>query len=218
MSIKVLIADDHAVVRSGLTMLINTQDDMKVVATASNGREAYDKTLEFKPDVVIMDLNMGPGENGYSTTMRLKKTVPEVEVLILTMHDDREYLYKVLKAGASGYILKNAEEMDVMTAIRTVYHGEAYLYPQATKALIQEFLKRVDSEDNPAYQELTSREQEILVMIAKGYSNKEIGELLYISVKTVEMHKAHIMEKLQLRTRHELVSYAHSRGLLDFHT
>lgn len=216
MTLKVLIADDHAVVRAGLRMLIDMQADMKVVETASDGKEAYEKALAYRPDVVLMDLNMEPGENGIETTARLKEAAPSIEVLILTMHDDREYLYKVLKAGASGYILKNADEMDVMHAIRTVHRGDVYLYPNAAKSIIQDFLKSMEGGPAPAYEALTSREREVLVYIAKGYSNKEISEQLFLSVKTVEMHKSNIMDKLQLRTRHELVSYAHSRGLLKY--
>ncbi len=217
MSIRVLIADDHAVVRSGLSMLINAQEDMEVVGTAADGKEAVEKALELRPDIVLMDLSMPPGENGLSATTRLKEAAPEIEILVLTMHDDEEYLFRVLQAGASGYILKSAPDMDLIAAIRTVHQGAAYLYPSATKSLIQEFLQRVQrGEDANQYHVLTDREREILVLIAKGYSNKEIAELLVVSVKTVETHKTKIMEKLHLKTRPELVRYAVKKGLLDF--
>jgi len=217
MSIRVLIADDHAVVRSGLSMLINAQSDFEVIGTAADGKEAFDKALQLKPDVVVMDISMPPGENGLSATARLKEAAPDIQILVLTMHDDEEYLFRVLQAGASGYILKSAPELDLISAIRTVNEGAAYLYPSATKSLIQEFLVRVQKgEGQSELDGLTEREQEILSLIAKGYSNKEIAEQLMLSVKTIETHKTKIMEKLQLRTRPELVRYALKKGLLDF--
>lgn len=127
MSIRVLIADDHAVVRSGLSMLINAQPDMEVVESAADGREAFDKTLAIKPDIVVMDISMPPGESGLSATARIKDAAPDVHILILTMHDDEEYLFRVLQAGASGYILKSAPDFDLITAIRQVHSGAAYL-------------------------------------------------------------------------------------------
>lgn len=205
MTIRILIADDHAIVRTGLTLLIEAQEDMEVIGTAADGSEAFDKALQLKPDIVLMDLSMPPGENGLSATQRLKEAAPEIDVLILTMHDDEEYLFRVLQAGASGYVLKNAPDMELLSALRTVAQGAAYLYPSATKSLISEFLQRVKKgEDADSYQILTDREKEILTLIAKGYSNKEIAEQLIVSVKTVETHKAHIMEKLQLKTRPEI--------------
>ncbi len=217
MSIRVLIADDHAIVRSGLSMLIGSQSDMQVVGTAADGKEAYEKALELRPDIVLMDLSMPPGENGLSATQRLKEAAPDIDILILTMHDDEEYLFRVLQAGASGYVLKSAPDMELLSALRTVAQGAAYLYPSATKSLISEFLQRVKKgEDGDSYQILTEREKETLSLIAKGYTNKEIAEQLVVSVKTVETHKAHIMEKLQLKTRPELVRYALKKGLLDF--
>ncbi len=217
MSIRVLIADDHAVVRSGLSMLINAQSDLEVVGTAADGKEAFDKALVLRPDVVVMDISMPPGESGLSATARLKEAAPEINILILTMHDDEEYLFRVLQAGASGYILKTAPEIDLITAIRQVCQGAAYLYPSATKSLIQEFLQRVQrGEDQGKFDVLTDREREILALIAKGYANKEIAEQLVLSVKTVETHKTKIMEKLHLKTRPELVRYAAKKGLLEF--
>ena len=217
MSIRLLIADDHAIVRSGLAMLINAQSDMEVVGTAADGGEAFQKALELEPDLVLMDLSMPPGENGLSATQRLRDAAPHIHILVLTMHDDEEYLFRVLQAGAHGYILKSAPDADLLSAIRTIHSGAAYLHPSATKSLIQEFLTRVQRGENlEQFHVLTDREQEILTLIAKGYSNKEIAEKLIVSVKTVETHKAKIMEKLQMKTRHELVSYALKKGLLDF--
>jgi two-component system, NarL family, response regulator NreC len=216
-SIQVVIADDHAIVRSGLSMLINAQEDMEVVGMATDGGEAVDLALKFRPHIIVMDLSMPPGENGLSATMKLRELAPDIGVLVLTMHDDEEYLFRVLQAGASGYILKSAPDIVLIDAIRTVYKGDAYLYPSATKTLIQEFMQRVQKGvDTDRFNVLTEREQEILVLVAKGYANKEIAEKLCVSVKTIETHKTKIMEKLQLKTRPELVRYAMKKGLLDF--
>ncbi|RXT07090.1 response regulator transcription factor [Ammoniphilus sp. CFH 90114] len=215
MKIRVLIADDHHVVRSGLSMLIGSQDDMEVIGTASDGIDAYHKALELKPDVIIMDVNM-PGENGLSATTKIKAMAPEIEILILTMHDNKEYLFHMLKAGASGYLLKNAHDSDLMNAIRTVHSGAAYLYPSAAKILIEEFVTKVErGAETDQYDLLTEREKEILPLITLGYSYKEISEKLYVSVKTVESYKMKIMEKLQLKTRPELINYALKKGLLE---
>jgi Response regulator containing a CheY-like receiver domain and an HTH DNA-binding domain len=215
--LRILIADDHAIVRTGLTYLLGAQPRMEVIGTASDGKEAVEKTLSLHPDIVLMDLSMPPGENGLFATERIREESPETKILILTMHDDEEYLFHVLRAGASGYILKSANDLDLVNAIRTVAKGDAYLYPSATKLLIQEYLNRVQhGEDIEDYHVLTDREQEILVLTAKGYSNKEIADQLVLSVKTIETHKAHVMEKLHLKTRPELVHYALKKGLLDF--
>ncbi|NHN29517.1 response regulator [Paenibacillus agricola] len=216
MSIKVLLVDDHAVLLSGLTMLINSQADMMVIGTASNAIEAYEAVMRLQPDVVMMDISMA-GENGLSATYRIKQALPQVEILILTMFDDHDLLFNALKAGATGYMLKTAQELDVTNAIRTVYRGEVYLYQNAAKELIAEFLDKVNKGTHLfEVSSLTPRENDIISRIAKGYSNKEIGETLYLSVKTVEAHKSKIMEKLQLRTRQKLVSYAFKHGLLHF--
>ena len=215
--LRILIADDHAIVRTGLAYLLGAQSRMEVVGTAADGKEAVEKTLSLHPDVVLMDLSMPPGENGLIATERIREEAPETRVLILTMHDDEEYLFHVLRAGACGYILKSANDLDLVNAIRTVARGDAYLYPSATRLLIQEYLDHVEQGDESEdYHILTDREQEILVLTAKGYSNKEIADQLVLSVKTVETHKAHVMEKLHLKTRPELVRYALKKGLLDF--
>jgi two-component system, NarL family, response regulator NreC len=215
-TITVLIADDHKIVRSGLSMLIGNQPDIEVVGTASDGMEAYHKCLELNPDVVLMDLNMPPGNNGLIATKRLKETGSKSKVLILTMHDESEYIFKVLHSGASGYLLKSSDDMDLINAIRTVHHGEAYLYPRATTLLIEDYMNRVVDQQGSDLELLTCREQEVLAYLAKGYSNKEISELLFVSVKTVEAHKSNVMQKLKLHTRPELVKYALKNGLLDF--
>ena len=214
--ITILIADDHAVVRSGLAMLINSQPDMEVVGVAADGREAVELAMKLLPEVVVMDLRMPPGENGLLATARLQELAPQINVLILTMHDDEEYLFQALKVGAAGYILKNAPDFDLIKAIRTVNQGEPYLYPSATKSLIGDFLRRKNKgAEIESFTLLTEREQQTLRLVAMGYGNKEVAEKLCLSVKTVESYKAKIMEKLQLQTRPELVRYAMKKGLLD---
>ncbi|MFV9510122.1 response regulator [Tepidibacillus sp. LV47] len=213
--IRILLVDDHAVVRSGLMMLMNSQPDMEVVGEAADGNEGIAKALELQPDVVLMDLSMPHGRDGFSATSELKKVMSNVQVLILTMHDDDEYLFRALKAGAAGYVLKSAPGNELLQAIRTVYKGEAYLYPTATKRLIEGYLKFAEKEEEDSLELLSPREKEILSYVATGYSNKEIADKLIISVKTVENHKAKIMEKLQLTTRPQLVKFAIKKGLLE---
>lgn len=214
--INIVIADDHAVVRSGLAMLINSQTDMNVVGVAADGQEAVELAIKLLPQVVLMDLRMPPGENGLLATARLQELMPQIKVLILTMHDDEEYLFQSLKAGAMGYILKNAPEFDLIKAIRTVNKGEPYLYPSATKSLIEDFLcRKHKGNESQSLNLLTEREQQTLRLVAMGYANKDIADKLCLSVKTVESYKAKIMEKLQLKTRPEMVRYAMKKGLLD---
>jgi two-component system response regulator NreC len=217
MMIRILVVDDHAVVRTGLQLLLNAKPNMEVIGEASEGNEAIQKAMEFKPDVVLMDLSMPHGKDGLTTTSELKKSLPDTSILILTMHDDEEYLFRVIHAGASGYILKSAPHEELLNAIDCVAAGKAYLYPSATKRLMEEYLDKLKKGENTnSYEILSDREKEILGLIAKGYSNKEIGEQLIISVKTVETHKGNLMEKLNMRTRPELVKYAVKKGLLNF--
>lgn len=210
---KIIIADDHAVVRSGFMHLLNFQDDMEVIATAADGREAYELTAKYEPDILLLDLSMPPGESGLITTGKIKENIPETKIIILTMHAEEEYLYNVLKSGASGYVLKKAPDEELLTAIRTVYTGGTYIDPSMAPSLVREFLNNNDSD---SLQLLSQRELEILPLAAKGYGNKEIAEMLFISVKTVEAHKANIMAKLNLKSRPELVEYALKKKLLNF--
>jgi two-component system response regulator NreC len=216
--IKLLICDDHAVVRSGLSMLLNGRHEIQVVGEASEGNEAIRMAQELRPDVVLMDLSMPHGKDGMTATTELKQELPDTAVLILTMHDDDQYLFRAIQIGASGYILKNAPHEELLSAIQTVAQGNAYLYPTATKRLMNEYLVRIKEGGEGAgpYESLSEREKEILSWIAKGYSNKEIADNLIISVKTVESHKSNLMEKLGLRTRPELLKFAFKKGLLDF--
>jgi len=215
--IRMLIVDDHAVVRSGLKALLDGKHDIAVVGDAADGNEGIRLALELKPDVVLMDLSMPHGKDGLTATAELKKLLPDTTVLILTMHDDDEYLFRAIQAGASGYILKSAPHEELVQAIHSVARGDAYLYPTATRRLMNEYLERVKSgEGGGAYESLSEREKEILALIAMGYSNKDIAEKLVISVKTVETHKSNLMEKLGLKTRPDLVKFALKKGLLNF--
>lgn len=216
--IRIMLVDDHVVVRTGLRMLLDGQPNLEVVGDAADGDEAIRIAQQLKPDVVLMDLSMPHGKDGLTATAELKKLLPDTSVLILTMHDDDEYLFRSIHAGASGYVLKSAPHEELLTAIESVAAGNAYLYPTATKRLMHEYMERLKHGGDGAdsYETLSEREREVLSWIAKGYSNKEIAENLIISVKTVETHKAHLMEKLGLRTRPDLVKYALKKGLLNF--
>lgn len=220
MNVKIVIADDHAVVRTGFSMILNYQEDMEVVATAADGVEAYQKVLEYKPDVLILDLSMPPGESGLVATSKISESFPETKILILTMYDDEEYLFHVLKSGAKGYILKNAPDEQLILAVRTVYKGETYVDMKMTTSLVNEFINQSHQEEvsysSDPFKILSKRELEILPLIAKGYGNKDIAEKLFVSVKTVEAHKTHLMNKLNLKSKPELVEYALKKKLLEF--
>ncbi|MGO4495607.1 response regulator [Paenibacillus sp. 2RAB27] len=216
-TLKILVVDDHAVVRSGLMMLLHGKHNMEVIGEAADGEEGIHAAGLLKPDVVLMDLNMPAGMDGLTATAELRRLMPDLAILILTMHDDDEYLFRAIHVGASGYILKSAPHDELLTAIRSVAEGNAYLYPTATKRLMNEYIERLKQGENvDTFGSLSEREREVLALIAKGFSNKEIAEQLVISVKTVESHKSNVMEKLGLKTRPELVKYAAKKGLLNF--
>lgn len=214
--IRIMVVDDHVVVRRGLSYIINAQSDMQVVCDAADGLEAMMKLEQNEIDVILMDLSMPPGENGLVTTKKIKELDKKVKVLIMTMHDDEEYLFRALKIGASGYLLKNAYDEEMLEAIRAVYAGGVYIHPSVAPALVREFLTKneVDEKIN-SYELLSKREQEILPLIALGYGNKEIAEKLFVSVKTVEAHKTSIMHKLGFEKRTDLVHYAIKKNLID---
>ena len=212
--ISVLLADDHAIVRSGIKHMINSQTDMEVIDEAENGEEVVQKAFDKQPDVIIMDLNM-PKKSGLVATKQINEADSKSKIIVLTMHEGKEYLFNALQAGASSYLLKSYHEDDLIKAIRTVYRGEAYLYPNATKLLLEEYMKKSDA-NKDELNKLTGREQEVLSYLAKGYTNREIGEMLFLSVKTIESYKSKIMEKLQLKTRPDLVKFAAKNGYLDF--
>ncbi|MEY8749933.1 response regulator transcription factor [Alkalicoccobacillus gibsonii] len=215
---RIIIADDHAIVRSGFSMILNYQDDMNVIGLCADGIEAYQMVAKYEPDLLLMDLSMPPGESGLIATGKIKEDFPQTKILILTMHDDDEYLFHVLKNGASGYMLKNAPDEELLLAIRTIYNGGTYIHPNMTTSLVRELVNHHEPSpnSNDPFHILSNRELEILPLIAKGYGNKDIAQLLYISVKTVEAHKAKIMDKLQLKSRPELVEYALKNKLLTF--
>ena len=214
--IRVLIADDHAVLRAGLNMLLNTQADMEVIGEASNSDEAVSKTIELVPDVLLLDITM-PGPGGIDVIRRVKATELPVAILVLTMHEDEGYFREALKAGALGYIPKKAAETELISAIRMVHRGEVFLYPSLTKNLVKELIygdtldKGIESD---SYDRLSQREKEVLQLVVKGNTNQQIADRLSLSVKTVETYKARMMEKLDLQDRVELVRYALQRDLL----
>src|SRR5690554_5879390 len=198
-------------------MLLDGKHNMRVVGEAADGDEAIELAVKLKPDVVLMDLSMPQGKDGLTATTELKKQCPKSNVLILTMHDDEEYLFRAIHVGASGYILKSAPHEELLSAIQSVSEGNAYLYATATKRLMTEYMEKLKNGENAGtYDSLSDREKEVLSWVAKGYSNKEIAENLIISVKTVESHKSNLMEKLSLKTRPELVKFAMKKGLLNF--
>lgn len=211
--IRVLLADDHRVLRDGLKSLLAEEPEMEVVGEASNGIEAIEKTGEVGPDVVILDIGM-PLMNGIQAAKKLNQLYPGVRILILTQYDSEEYLVAVLDAGALGYVLKDTAGSELIEAIRTVHQGLPYLSPAMTRLLIQDHIKRKDLVPNPVNM-LTPREYEIFHLLAEGYSNHEIAEKLYISIKTVQTHRTHIMEKLSLNNRTDLVKYAIRRGIIS---
>ncbi len=213
--IRILLVDDHAILRAGLRALLRAEADIEVVDEASDGREAVAKTEKLSPDIVLMDISM-PVMNGLAATRRIHQSCPQVRVLVLTIHDNEEYLFQVLEAGGSGYLVKKSADTELISAIRAVHRGEAFLSPMAAKMVIGRYLHVVGrGEGKQNYDELTSREKDVLKLIADGYTNQEIADHLIISVKTVETHRAHILEKLELHTRADLVKYARSHDLLD---
>jgi DNA-binding NarL/FixJ family response regulator len=207
---RILIADDHGIVRSGLRMLLEGQKDMEVVAEAADGVEARDIAIGERPDLAILDVKM-PRLTGLQATREIREQAPDVAVLILSMHDDERYLFEALKAGASGYVLKRQADTDLLEAIRAVERGEPFLTPDAQRALIKDVLAR----EGGGSTELTAREEEVVKLVAEAHTNKEIAELLHLSEKTVENHRARAMKKLGMRDRVELVRYAIRRGLIE---
>jgi DNA-binding NarL/FixJ family response regulator len=209
--IRILLADDHAVLRAGLRALLTAQGDLEVVGEASDGAEAIHLTQTLRPDVVVMDIGM-PGVSGIDATARIKRDSPAIKVLILSMHDDRGYLRQVLRAGASGYVLKKAADTELLAAIRAAARGEVFLDPTLAKALVDEVMEpKAASGEAPA---LSDREREVLRLLAHGHTNQQVADRLCISVKSVETYKARLMEKLGLKGRAELVRHALQHGLL----
>lgn len=213
--IRLLLADDHAVFRSGLRLLLSEQPDMEVVGEAADGEEAIQKTKELNPDILLLDITM-PGMGGLEALDRIKKERPQVKIVMLTMHDDESYMERIMTSGGSGYVVKKAADTEVIQAIRVVHQGGVYLHPTMTRALVNQLQRKAHAQERQSHLEskLSEREREVLKLIAQGYTNKEIADMIFLSVKTVETHKAHIMDKLELRSRAELVRYALDNGLL----
>ncbi len=213
--IQVLIADDHTIVRQGLRALLEAQPGIAVVGEAEDGAQAVRLSRELRPTVVVMDITM-PVMDGLAATGAIKHEVPEVQVLILTMHESDDYFFRVLQAGASGYVLKRAAANDLLTAIRAVARGEVFLYPSVAKKLVSDYLSRAKAgEALDAHERLTPREREVLTLIAEGLSNREIAQRLVLGLSTVQTHYSHILEKLGLQNRAELIKYAIRHGLID---
>lgn len=212
--LRVFVADDHAVLRDGLKALVSAQPDMEIVGEADNGKTTYETAKELVPDVVLMDISM-PELNGVQATELLKRECPSIKILVLTAYKDKGYLDRLLKLGASGFILKLSAAEELIGAIRLVAGGGIYLDPQMADRITDGYVRSQFLKGEVRQRELTPREEEILRLIAQGYSNKEISSELKIAVKTVESHKANLMQKLELRNRTEIVRYAVRQGWLQ---
>src|SRR5574341_1740271 len=211
--IRIVIADDHDIVRTGIRMMLAAEEDMEIVGEASDGREAIYLVRDLKPDVVVMDVQM-PDMNGIEATRRIRQEVPECAILALTIHEDEQYFFQMLDAGVLGYVPKRAAPEDLVKAIRVVNRGQVFLYPSMASALVTDYLTRMEKGEEES-DILTEREREVLTLIAQGMLNREIADRLTISVKTVERHRENIMNKLNLHSRTELVKYAIRKGFID---
>ncbi len=213
--IRVLLADDHLILREGIRSLLEKVPDIEMIGEADDGNEAIAKVEQLLPDVVLMDITM-PGVNGLEATQQIKREHPSVKVLILTMHETDQYLSEMLEAGASGYVVKTTTSSELISAIRAVHQGDVHLYPSIARMLVEDYLQKVRTgEEKASYDGLTPREREILMYIAEDKQNKEIAELLGISVRTVQAHRTNLMDKLGAHDRTELVKYAIRKGIIN---
>jgi DNA-binding NarL/FixJ family response regulator len=208
---RLLVADDHGIMRGGLRLLLDRQPDMNVVAEAADGIEAVEMALRERPDICILDVAM-PRMTGLQATVEIRAQAPDIAVLVLSMHDDERYLFEALQAGAAGYVLKREADQALVEAVRAVARGEPFMTNAAERSLIREWMQ--DDSSGPA-EPLTLREREVLKLIAEAHTNREIGELLHLAEKTVESHRANLLRKLGMRDRVELVRYAIRRGLIE---
>ncbi|MFJ9737147.1 response regulator [Streptomyces sp. NPDC101166] len=213
-AIRILLADDHALVRRGVRLILDREPDLEVVAEAGDGAEAIETARTHEVDLVVMDIAM-PRMTGLQATRELLALKPGVRVLMLTMHDNEQYFFQALKAGASGYVLKSVADRDLVAACRAAMRDEPFLYPGAVTALIRNYLDRVRNGEEPSDQVLTAREEEVLKLVAEGHSSKEIAEMLFISIKTVHRHRENLLHKLGMRDRLELTRYAIRAGLIQ---
>jgi two-component system response regulator NreC len=213
--IRVLVVDDHTLVRQGIVGLLGSQPDIEVVGQANSGAEAVTLVGELQPDVVLMDITM-PGIGGLEATRAVRERSPKAQVVILTIHDREDYLVQALRAGAAGYVLKGADVGDLLSAVRAAHRGDVYLFPAATKRLVADYVRRAGSgEDREVWDGLTDREREILTLIAQGMTTPDIASTLFLSPHTVQSHRDHIMAKLGLHSKAALIRYAISRGLIE---
>ena len=213
--IKVLLAEDHTIVRKGIRSLLDAERHIEVVGEAENGREAVDKTESLVPDIVVMDHTM-PLLNGLEATRQICRHLPQVKVLILTMHTNEEYIFQFLRAGAAGYLVKQTAPTELVAAINAIHQGESFLSPAIHKTVIEEYIRQGEAAGkSDSLDTLTDREREVLQLLAEGFSNREIGEQLNISVKTVGVHRVNLMQKLDLHSVTDLTKYAIRKGIID---
>ncbi|MBI4186514.1 MAG: response regulator transcription factor [Chloroflexi bacterium] len=213
--IRVFLADDHIIMREGIRSLLQKYPDIDVIGEAGDGEEAVTNVIQSVPDVVLMDITM-PVINGLEATRRIKEKSPQIKVLILTMHDTAQYLSQMLQAGASGYVVKTTATSELVAAIRAVHKGDVYLYPSIARMLVEDYLKRATSgQAKISYEGLTKRERQILTLIAEDKKNKDIADMLGISVRTVQAHRTNLMDKLGAHDRTELVKFALRKGLIE---
>ena len=212
MSIRVLIVDDHTILRAGLRSLLSAYPDIKVVGEAGDGTEALARVNELEPHVVVMDIAM-PGVNGLVATRQILQAHPKTKILILTQYDNAEYVLPLMKVGAAGYVLKQSVDTDLVAGIRAVARGESFLHPSVAKVVLNAYLQEASSGGEDPYTQLTAREREVLILVAQGHSTREIAGLLNISPNTVDVHRAHMMQKLDLHNVAEISAYAVRHGL-----
>lgn len=210
--IRVLLADDHAVLRAGLRVLLNSESDITVVGEAGNGHEALEQIAKLKPDIVVLDLMM-PETKGLDIIEQITEIHSQTRILVLTMHDDTQYIRHVMQAGGAGYVLKSGADTELTKAIREIASGNSYMMPEVTNILLADY--RQTQNETDTLDKLSEREREVLIMTALGYSSKEMGEMLFISPKTIDTYRQRVMDKLQLESRAELVQYALKQGLLE---
>lgn len=213
--IRIALADDHEIVRSGLKMLIESAPDMKVVGEAADGEQAYELVAREKPDILLMDISMPPGQSGLVACGRITQDHPSTRIIVVTMFAEPEYLYFTLQGGAAGYLLKNSSSEELVSAIHMVQGGGTYIHPKMVESLTRQLFSSSGEGEDVSYKQLTTRELEILQLLAKGHTNKEISEKIYLSIKTVEAHRSKIYAKLGFKTRADLVAYAIRHKLLD---
>jgi len=212
--IRIILADDHTILRAGIRALLENEPDMIVIGEAEDGRSAHKLTCQLLPDIVLMDIAM-PLLSGLESTRQIRRDCPQVKVLILTMHDREEYIRQALANGAMGFILKDASSQELLGAIRAVYQGEAVLSPAVTRLVIEDYLRWGGIHKDPSSDGLSPREREVLQLIAEGYSNRQISEIMSISIKTVQTHRMNLMSKLDLHDRSDLIKYAIQRKIIE---